>query len=128
MELIPILSTIILVATISTFILAVGAYFLYKVQESKAEKYEKEEVKPELAEIVEPTDFGKRELVIEKRKDKPVYVKSRYQPVETIVKYEKSDMRIQDEKDPSEPKFRKHTSDGYVVAKDDQKSGVISWR
>ena len=38
MELIPILSTIILVATISTFILAVGAYILYKVQEKKADK------------------------------------------------------------------------------------------
>jgi hypothetical protein len=35
MELIPILSLIILVATISTFILAVGAYILYKVRERK---------------------------------------------------------------------------------------------
>lgn len=35
MELIPILSLIILVATISTFILAVGAYILYKVKERK---------------------------------------------------------------------------------------------
>ena len=33
MELIPILSLIILVATISTFILAVGAYILYKIRE-----------------------------------------------------------------------------------------------
>jgi len=31
MELIPILSTIILAATASTFILAVGAYILYKI-------------------------------------------------------------------------------------------------
>ncbi|KUO62370.1 hypothetical protein APF79_07620 [bacterium BRH_c32] len=35
MELIPILSLIILVATISTFILAVGAYILYKVRERR---------------------------------------------------------------------------------------------
>lgn len=35
MELIPILSLIILVATISTFILAVGAYLLYKARERK---------------------------------------------------------------------------------------------
>ena len=35
MELIPILSTIILVATISTFILAIGAYILYKVREAR---------------------------------------------------------------------------------------------
>ncbi|MEI7812002.1 MAG: hypothetical protein WCJ01_06190 [Ignavibacteria bacterium] len=38
MELIPILSLIILVATISTFILAVGAYVLYKVRESKGSR------------------------------------------------------------------------------------------
>ena len=35
MELIPILSLIILVATISTFFLAVGAYIFYKVRERK---------------------------------------------------------------------------------------------
>lgn len=35
MELIPILSLIILVATMSTFILAIGAYILYKVRERK---------------------------------------------------------------------------------------------
>lgn len=35
MELIPILSLIILVATVSTFMLAVGAYILYKIRERK---------------------------------------------------------------------------------------------
>ncbi len=38
MELIPILSTIILVATISTLLLAIGAYILYKVRERKGEQ------------------------------------------------------------------------------------------
>jgi len=38
MELIPILSLIILVATVSTFILAVGAYVLYKVRERKGKE------------------------------------------------------------------------------------------
>jgi uncharacterized membrane protein len=37
MELIPILSLIILFATISTFILAVGAYVLYKIRERKGQ-------------------------------------------------------------------------------------------
>jgi len=36
MELVPILSTIILVGTIATFILAVAAYILYKVRERRA--------------------------------------------------------------------------------------------
>lgn len=38
MELIPILSLIILVATVSTFILAVGAYVLYKIRERKGKE------------------------------------------------------------------------------------------
>jgi hypothetical protein len=36
MELVPILSTIILVGTIATFILAVAAYILYKIREGRA--------------------------------------------------------------------------------------------
>lgn len=40
MELIPILSLIILVATVSTFILAVGAYVLYKIRERKGKESE----------------------------------------------------------------------------------------
>jgi len=35
MELIPILATIILVATISTFFLSIGAYILFKVREAQ---------------------------------------------------------------------------------------------
>jgi hypothetical protein len=38
MELIPILSTIILVATIATFLLAIGAYILYKIRGRKSEE------------------------------------------------------------------------------------------
>ena len=55
MELIPILSLIILVSTISTFILAVGAYVLYKVREARgrAQKAKPPETIP--AELVEPT-------------------------------------------------------------------------
>jgi hypothetical protein len=52
MELIPILSTIILVATISTFLLAIGAYILYKARERKGR----------VASIAQPTEV-KAELV-----------------------------------------------------------------
>jgi hypothetical protein len=134
MELIPILSTIILVATISTFILAVGAYILYKLQEKRADQYVTKELKPDLAEIVEPDDFGRRELVIEKPEEQPVFVKRRYQPVQTIVKEEMLNRRSQEKErtiiksESSKPKFMKYTSDGYVVTKDDQNTGVINWR
>jgi len=55
MELIPILSLIILVATISTFILAVGAYILYKIRERKGKTVSSEKPASIEAELVTPT-------------------------------------------------------------------------
>ncbi len=55
MELIPILSLIILVATISTFILAVGAYILYKIRERKGRTGAAEQPAYIDAELVTPT-------------------------------------------------------------------------
>ena len=55
MELIPILSLIILVATISTFILAVGAYILYKVRERKGKQGVAEQPASIEAQLVTPT-------------------------------------------------------------------------
>ena len=54
MELIPILSTIILVATISTFILAIGAYVLYKVREAKGQTVAAPPPKEVQAELITP--------------------------------------------------------------------------
>lgn len=55
MELIPILSLIVLVATISTFILAVGAYILYKIRERKGKTAEAPQPSSIPAELVAPT-------------------------------------------------------------------------
>ncbi len=55
MELIPILSLIILVATISTFILAVGAYILYKIRERKGKHIVAEQPETIEAQLVTPT-------------------------------------------------------------------------
>ena len=65
MELIPILSTIILVATISTFILAVGAYILYKIREGKVRV--SSERKPEYleAEYFVPREKKEHKVFIE---------------------------------------------------------------
>jgi len=65
MELIPILSTIILVATISTFILAVGAYILYKIREGKVRV--SPERKPEYleAEYFVPKEKNEHKVFIE---------------------------------------------------------------
>jgi len=103
MELIPILSTIILVATISTFILAVGAYILYKIREGKvivsperkpeyleAEYFvpkEKKEHKVFIEEVIEPKP--KANINVEGFEPvKPVSEKqseSKYRVVEDIV-------------------------------------------
>lgn len=55
MELIPILSLIVLVATISTFILAVGAYILYKVRERKGKAAQAPQPSSIPAELIAPT-------------------------------------------------------------------------
>ena len=65
MELIPILSTIILVATISTLILAVGAYILYKIRDGKTRV--SSERKPEYleAEYFVPKEKKEHKVFIE---------------------------------------------------------------
>ena len=58
MELIPILSLIILVATISTFILAVGAYILYKVRERKGALAQAPQPAAVPAELISPAPLA----------------------------------------------------------------------
>lgn len=54
MQLVPILSTIILVGTIATFILAVAAYILYKIRERKAREAPARPTAPEPHVLVAP--------------------------------------------------------------------------
>lgn len=80
MELIPILSTIILVATISTFLLAIGAYILYKVREKKGQaatitppqEVEAELVTPAAAPAPAPQPVVERERII----SQPIFIES----------------------------------------------------
>ena len=64
MELIPILSLIILVATISTFILAVGAYILYKVRERKGITAQAVQPSAIPAELVAPAPLMQEQRII----------------------------------------------------------------
>src|SRR4030042_2814095 len=66
MELIPILSLIILVAPISTFILAVGAYILYKIRESRGRVAQAPQPAAIPAELIAPAP-----LVAEQRITQP---------------------------------------------------------
>ena len=64
MELIPILSLIILVATISTFILAVGAYILYKIRERKGVTAQVAQPSAIPAELVAPAPLMQEQRII----------------------------------------------------------------
>jgi hypothetical protein len=67
MELIPILSFIILVATISTFILAVGAYVLYKIRERKGVTSQAPQPSAIPAELIAPAPLMTERLTGERR-------------------------------------------------------------
>ncbi len=64
MELIPILSLIILVATISTFILAVGAYILYKIRERKGIASQAPQPAAVPAELIAPAPLMAEQRVV----------------------------------------------------------------
>jgi hypothetical protein len=80
MELIPILSTIILVATISTFLLAIGAYILYKTRERRGQIAVTPHQAEIVAEIVTPAGLPAPRIVEQQvAAQQPVYVER--QPV-----------------------------------------------
>lgn len=133
MELITILSTIILVATISTFLLAVGAYILYKVREKKFKEV-----------YVKPPEQVQGELIVpasEKEEFlRPVYVNTqktyiqRENPVkEEYVKSEKifrhpREVEKKNSESKTRAKFFKYTSEGYVPPEEDNKTKDLKWR
>lgn len=74
MELIPILSTIILVATISTFLLAIGAYILYKARERRGQVAEAPRQAEIRAEVVTPAGMpAPRQLDQQRAAQQPIY-------------------------------------------------------
>lgn len=150
MELIPILSTIILVATICTFILAIGAYILYKIREGKPQYAYQTKQASVKAELVVPSEavFSKETVVSEQSRVLPVepgitreeYTKQR-QPSQSKFtpeprgykmeeeKIEKQKVRVRpQERFSDENKFLKYTSDGYIPTQEDRSSGEVKWR
>ncbi len=124
MELIPILSAIILIATISTFILAVGAYILYKMRERKGYIEKQQEYKQIEAEILYPRQ---KRADIEEELGRKEYIRSQFnkeaappkQKVYAENKKAAEPVPVVDlaavgaDKSPAS-KFLKYTSDGYV--------------
>jgi len=147
MELIPILSTIILVATISTFILAIGAYILYKVRESRGEHYVSAGPSEVRAELVTPAvapspvrevERAPAQVVVNQPassgpqfQPQPIFVQQPQRPEARPVRvgvpsqqyssgYTAAPIR--------ESKFMKYTTEGYVSAKEDVNAGALKWK
>jgi hypothetical protein len=150
MELIPILSTIILVATICTFILAIGAYILYKVREGKQQYAYQTKPASVQGELIVPSEavFTKKSSEVERRNiqtaepgiTREEYTKQR-QPSQSKYtpepygykmeeeKVEKRKVRVRpQERFSDENKFLKYTSDGYIPTQEDKNSGEVKWR
>ena len=153
MELIPILATIILMATISTFFLAVGAYVLYKIRERKGVKVEKIVPQTIKAELVTPENLAEQSPIMAEQKQRapapraferpnppsyrpsmePIFVQKKVQqqtPEEAPAKQEAA--RPGPAPAPAaasgEKKFMKYTSEGYVSPKEEKKQGAVKWR
>ncbi len=153
MELIPILSLIMLVATIATFILAIGAYILYKIRE-RNNRIESDSQKDTVqAELVTPTqiipdaegvnraytgdllytkDSQKRPLYTETRKSgprmRPTYVAPIFTKFDSKVSRQSSSAQVK-ERTSTREKFLRYTQDGYVEpTKDENKESTLKWR
>ena len=154
MELIPILATIILMATISTFFLAVGAYVLYKIRERKGVKVEKIAPQTIKAELVTPEILAEQApAIVEQKQRAPaprVFERPNppsYRPsMEPIFVQKKSQQQVAAEApakqeaarpgpapapaaaSSGERKMLKYTSEGYVSPKEEKKQGAVKWR
>lgn len=149
MELVPILATIILVSTISTFILAIGAYVLYKVRERRGRRVEvaqpskiqAELLTPEMQERTYTQDMQipsgqimqdvpvyhnqEEPILIKSRATMPQPVQARVSPAQQYVNPQQTSVR----KKTTEQKFLKVTSEGYQPVKEGKKEqGPLKWR
>jgi hypothetical protein len=141
MEIIPILSTIILVATICTFILSVGAYILYKVREKRHKGstavYEREVpaelIAPEIINKTQVEDFkksvpfrsDKKRTVVNQQVTKSKESVSSIK-VEELTKKENI-LKKNEIRELVNQRFMKYTSQGYKPAKDDEDLGKAIW-
>lgn len=134
MELIPILSTIILVATICTFILAIGAYILYKIREKKGEQTHYAPPSSVQAELVTPeeTDMAVEPRYIRTSSRRGAYPESSPPNYEKSGHYlaaeEASDNQRKKKQKTTGRKFLKYTSEGYVPTEEDKNTGILKWR
>jgi hypothetical protein len=136
MELIPILSTIILIATISTFILAIGAYILYKVRERKGLASAPPPPSTIEAEVIAPLKQHEREIepapapgygepAYESQASRqPIFMN--FQPMPPS--YPGPAYKTPAAREVKNSRFLKYTSEGYVPATEEKNPGALKWR
>lgn len=146
MELIPILSFIILVATISTFILAIGAYILYKMRERKGRTSGAPAPRYIEAEIFTPNQAAVQQGAPAMQAAPPVYQEQYQRPnpefrpsqqapqMRTSAQQAPSRQEYQTrpedeyEENPTGKKFMKYTSEGYVPVNKTKTGENLKWR
>ena len=131
MELIPILSTIILVATISTFILAVGAYILFKIREGKAHKQPVNEPTKLYADYIVPKEQQVKKLYVEdvvQPKQKKTVAEERYMKAAPENSFSSEENLVEEKPEIPKQKFiNVHTLD-TSEQNNQNTSGEIKWR
>jgi len=125
MELIPVLSTIVLIATIMTFLLAIGAYILYKVRERRGVAAMPPQPAWITAEYITPAE-AQQTARSQKYATQPVFIES--QPSTSHDNIKSQPGPYQGEPDKTEAKFMKYSSEGYVAPKEDKNSGALKWK
>lgn len=147
MELIPILSTIILVATISTFLLSIGAYILYKIREKKTVNKTNHSPKTVQAELIVPADVLPGRVTMQQTKSahyqtpftvqKPAqrYTENKIESVQEepkrFVAEEPKKVFVSSQpysRKTKDTKFLKYTTEGLVPTEEDKTAGVNKWR
>jgi hypothetical protein len=119
------------VATISTFILAVGAYIVFRVQENRAEKFLKSRQEMAAEETLEPVTVADAEMAVE-QSEKTQILEHKPKPVvpgKVKGSESKSDQisnQPATKNKPTGTKFMKYNSQGYTRIDDDNR--IITWR
>jgi hypothetical protein len=131
MELITILSTIILIATISTFILSIGAYILFKIRSRREEDVVYDYPEPTKAELVtvnESEDFEK----IRQNASRPGFQRVRLNNIKKEVEHPET--RLTQEADDSHQerisskRYVKYSADRQSEYNRDRSSGDLQWK
>ena len=145
MELIPLLSTVIVVSTINTFILAVGAYIFYKIRERKYPQTPAPAPEMRHAKFAEPEELPQEKIYVEdivKPVTRAVKPEVKYRPVKQTETFHSPKYVARTENEPvrkmrvahrivpevPDSRFLKYTEDGYIAPEEDKANGEIKWR